>query len=69
MRVILPLSGLMFLAVFGMAEAEPYSNAKYGFSLDIPAAISAGWEEPDAGDGLRSHSADGKADFLSLIHI
>ena len=65
MRVTFALSGLMFLAAFGLAEAKPYSNAKYGFSLDVPPAISSGWEEPDAGDGVRSHSADGKADFLA----
>jgi len=64
MRLILPLFGLMFLAAFGVAEAKPYSNAKYGFSLDVTPTISTGWEEPDAGDGVRSHSADGKADFV-----
>ena len=65
MRLILPLSGLMFLTAFGVAEAKPYSNAKYGFSLDVLPAISTGWEEPDAGDGVRSHSADGNADLVA----
>ncbi len=56
---------LVFLAVSSAAQAEPYSNAKYGFSINVPKAIAVGWQEADAGDGLRSHSADGKAEFVA----
>lgn len=64
MRMTFALSVSIFLAACGLAEGKPYSNAKFGFSLSVPPAISVGWEEPDAGDGVRSHSADGKADFV-----
>ena len=64
MRAIFTYSVLAFLLAAGMAEAKPYSNAKYGFSINVPPTISAGWEEPDAGDGVRSHSPDSKADFV-----
>ncbi|MDE2385845.1 MAG: hypothetical protein KGO53_14635 [Alphaproteobacteria bacterium] len=64
MRLTLALMGMAVWAGSALADAKLYSNAKYGFSITVPPAIAEGWEEPDAGDGLRSHSADGKADFV-----
>ena len=61
---LLYIAVLALGAMVGAARAQPYDNPKYGYSINVSTAISDGWEEADAGDGLRSHSADGDAEFL-----
>ena len=56
---------LAMIMVGNVARADPYANFKYGYSIDVPKAISVGLYEADAGDGIRSHSLDGQADFIA----
>ena len=63
MRILIAAAAITLCA--GTAHAELYSNAKYGFSITVPDMLEVGREEPDAGDGMRSHSADQKADFTA----
>ena len=61
----IPIAVAAILMCSGACHAELYSNARYGFSIDVPAIIAVGQEESDSGDGVRSHSKDGKAEFLA----
>jgi hypothetical protein len=55
----------VLLLGIGTAQAEPYANAKYGFSITVPDTVAVDQKESDAGDGISSHSADGQAQFIA----
>ena len=67
MEGLVKLTTFCFALILGAvaAKADPYSNIKYGYSIDVPKEIAVGLEEADAGDGIRSHSADKQADFVA----
>lgn len=42
---------------------KPYANARFGYSIEVPASFVAG-PDADNGDGRRFQSADGSAELL-----
>jgi hypothetical protein len=46
------------------ADWSNYANARFGATIDIPPGFVNDVPEPENGDGLTFHSADGKAELL-----
>jgi hypothetical protein len=46
------------------ADWSSYANARFGTTIDIPPGFVNDVPEPENGDGLTFHSADGKAELL-----
>jgi hypothetical protein len=46
------------------ADWSSYANARFGATIDIPPGFMNDVPEPENGDGLTFHSADGKAELL-----
>jgi hypothetical protein len=65
MRMRLVISFLvLFASAAYAAEWTIYSNARFGVSIDVPPGFVNDVTEPENGDGLTFHSADGKAALL-----
>ncbi len=62
MRSIIALFLLSSSAI--AADWSSYSNPRFGVSVDIPHGFVNDVPEPENGDGLTFHSADGKAELL-----
>ena len=62
MRIILLL--LLLCSPAFAAEWTTYSNPRFGASIDVPPGFVNDVPEPENGDGLTFHSADGKAELL-----
>jgi hypothetical protein len=55
---------LMFTAPAIAGDWTSYTNARFGETIDIPPGFVNDVGEPENGDGLTFHSADGKAELL-----
>ena len=59
---------MLFLALLGSpafaAEWMVYANPRFGVTIDVPPGFLNDVPEPENGDGLTFHSADGKAELL-----
>ena len=63
------VAGFLLLALLfagpGLAgDWTSYANARFGETIDIPPGFVNDVGEPENGDGLTFHSADGKAELL-----
>lgn len=58
------LLSLTSVALSGTASAKTYSNARFGYSIEIPAAFSVADPEPENGDGQAFHPVDKSADLI-----
>jgi len=61
MRIQLAVA--LFITMSGVAIAETYGNARFGYFIDIPAAFTLADPEPENGDGRIFHTADKSADL------
>jgi hypothetical protein len=58
------LSALLLAGPAHAGDWTSYANARFGETIDIPPGFVNDVPEPENGDGLTFHSADGKAELL-----